>query len=648
MPNLASPSFTTPRFPGGFNFTPAHGSPGGASAQWSPPREVQQEAGEELARFFREREDRGNPPMTAFEQAAVAELSKRIGGGAGSYGYPTAFTPNFKASSPFYSSQANGAALPTSVSLNSIFSTSAGSDAASNSSTPFRRRRPLYVGAGYSSQSARRRKQGSAIFGYVDGIKKSNSEGSLNGPGAADATESVAEGKRRKVDDPESSNSSSSGLLGSDSSSSAAPAPSTSSTSTSKAPIIKPRPSISATPAKPSPLWQVSKADTPSPSPPKKPVPAKPPTRAADLMLDIIRQEDEAQPKVTREAVLNPYATDDSPIARVPRSRPPRVSTPRSTRSSSRAAASKSSTPAKKISPLEELERSMPAEYRPESKRQRKAISPSPEPASAPTPNKKASKPVEKPAPAKTTDVIELSDSDDEDSPPPPVKAPKKSKKTEPLSSQTALAPTPFKFPSAAAPSASGPFGALSPATGAFGTVPATGGSFAPAPSASTTAPFAVSSVGSTPAFGTSTPAFGTAPPLMPSPRPSIPADPSPFNASSPNSSPVQATAPQFRASVPPTPPPAFGFSSVPASPVLDPPTDPRTTNGTVKEMSTSEARREAKWASRAILPPFSFAGALDGVVDEESGSDDNDPVLKSVRDVVREMERKELPVLAL
>lgn len=40
-------------------------------------------------------------------------------------------------------------------------------------------------------------------------------------------------------------------------------------------------------------------ADTPSPSPPKKQTfqaPPKPPTRAADLMMDIIRQEDEAKP----------------------------------------------------------------------------------------------------------------------------------------------------------------------------------------------------------------------------------------------------------------------------------------------------------------------------------------------------------------
>lgn len=136
-----------------------------------------------------------------------------------------------------------------------------------------------------------------------------------------------------------------------------------------------------ATPVRPSPLWQVSQATTPSPSPPRKftptvappaaPSPARAPTAAADLIMGVIRSEELAHPSPRRAAperaaVLNPYESERAAvIPRIPRSRPRRAEA--GTRRGVRAAVEEEKDKGKKkeeVSPLEALERSMPAGYR--------------------------------------------------------------------------------------------------------------------------------------------------------------------------------------------------------------------------------------------------------------------------------------------
>lgn len=127
----------------------------------------------------------------------------------------------------------------------------------------------------------------------------------------------VVEGKRRKVEEQEgglckSASVGSLAILAAPPVASLVPAP-----RAGPSALSSQKPVVATTPARPSPLWQVSKASafsplvtfrlladdnsfaaTPSPSPPKKSTvsPPKAPTRAADLMMDIIRQEDAARP----------------------------------------------------------------------------------------------------------------------------------------------------------------------------------------------------------------------------------------------------------------------------------------------------------------------------------------------------------------
>lgn len=69
--------------------------------------------------------------------------------------------------------------------------------------TPFRRRRPLYVGAGYST--ARRRKQNGSPAGSFrseeDALRSSHSESMLSSRTMDEAMTSTADGKRRRIDD---------------------------------------------------------------------------------------------------------------------------------------------------------------------------------------------------------------------------------------------------------------------------------------------------------------------------------------------------------------------------------------------------------------------------------------------------------------
>ena len=143
------------------------------------------------------------------------------------------------------------------------------------------------------------------------GLTRSQSEGGLSLSGLVDPVGSgqstIAAGKRRRVetdddndDDapPPFSDLSVEPVQSSPALKAGPRAAVRSSTSSDLKALSRPSAPV-ATPAKPSPLWQVSHADTPSPSPPKKTQPdgiARPPTRAADLMMDIIREEDAARP----------------------------------------------------------------------------------------------------------------------------------------------------------------------------------------------------------------------------------------------------------------------------------------------------------------------------------------------------------------
>lgn len=134
-----------------------------------------------------------------------------------------------------------------------------------SANSPYRRRRPLYVGAGYSAQSSRRRKQGTAIFGSSSTLggdmRRSQSAGNISemNSGIEETSSSVAEGKKRRIDDASDSGLSRSvslGSLASPTSPVQAPTP----------PLVSVKSSslaqkfAVATPVRPSPLWQVSKA----------------------------------------------------------------------------------------------------------------------------------------------------------------------------------------------------------------------------------------------------------------------------------------------------------------------------------------------------------------------------------------------------
>ncbi|KAL8276976.1 hypothetical protein RQP46_010611 [Phenoliferia psychrophenolica] len=378
-----SPSpFSSSQFPSTSLTTP-RAAPRTAARPPSPsPQQV-------LDALLEDRRLAGNPPLTPVQQDHIQRLMDAIRTG-GENELPSAFTPNFRQSAKYNHS------IPASPSLASIFghspaaSTSTANGNGSTTTPAFRRRRPLYVGAGYSSQSARRRATKASSSNGEGFLKRSQSESSGLGQPAAAAVdepeETVAEGKRRRVEEPvgggaikkSATEGNLAGMLGEPRK------------TVVVAPLV-PKFAPVTTPARPSPLWQVSKADTPSPSPPKKQTtqaPPKAPTRAADFMMDIIRQEEASRPKVTREAVVNPYDSFDNPIARIPRSRPPRVAAPRKTvpaaRAAAAAAASKVEPAKKEISPLEQIERSMPPEYRQDAKRARPSpASPAPPPAAA-------------------------------------------------------------------------------------------------------------------------------------------------------------------------------------------------------------------------------------------------------------------------
>lgn len=92
-------------------------------------------------------------------------------------------------------------------SSSTLFASPSTSTLNSLDTTPFRRRRPLYVGAGYSTQTARRRKQNGTLSGAfrshsseneLDRSHLSQSENSLSSLAMAGE---IADGKRRRMED---------------------------------------------------------------------------------------------------------------------------------------------------------------------------------------------------------------------------------------------------------------------------------------------------------------------------------------------------------------------------------------------------------------------------------------------------------------
>lgn len=634
-PSVPFPLLSTPRFPGNFAFPAAPsisnlsnhnraaswgGSATGGNEGSSPPSR----ATEELVKFFKEKEDQGNAPLTPIEQAGVFHLLQQAGA---SSSLPTAFTPDFKMGSSASPTTNSHQGHISSSSLNSLFDSPSGSV---SQSSPFRRRRPIYVGAGYSSQGSRRRKQGAQSTGD-QGLTRSKSDGMVyemaNGSSGASGGSGLADGKRRRVDEEAPSNvplESGFGLRGSTSTPSFSSSPEPSSEPKRMSTLTKATSSllsyakpVTTTPARPSPLWQVSKAATPSPSPPKKSAaPANPPTptRAADLMLDIIRQEDASNPKVAREAILNPYASTDSPIARIPRSRPARATTPRRT----------NGRPAPEISQLEMLEQTMPPEYRKEdAKRARttapsvtanstdptptqndvsSSVEPSP-PAPTPAPRKQTAKggpaTLKKGAksslapPKKVVEVIELSSSDDDDN----EEEDESEEKIKP-SALKRLAPS-NKKESSKLPQM-----------------------LEPVPTRST---------------GSTTPVTtDSAPPkthqanIRPAKKPSSLV------------APTASQLPGHKAFLPPTsippPPPILSSATTFTTPTFTftPPVVASV------PLSDDEARRQALVALRASLPTFSFEPL------SFPSSVEDDVVLKALQDVVKGMSRSELPTIVL
>ncbi|ORY70641.1 hypothetical protein BCR35DRAFT_307947 [Leucosporidium creatinivorum] len=606
LPNLASPAVASPSQRGLNHYAPSPlGRPvedarpatpsawGGSEAQYendsnrSPPGR----ATAELARFFREKADRGDEPLTAIEQAGVFALMQQ----AQAESLPTAFTPRFEGRGS--SSVSTQGFLPHSASQTFPASTSTarfGSPAPSASSNaPFRRRRPVYVGAGYSSQAARRRKANAAAANGEGGLTRSQSVGMVYEMSGSKTEEpSVADGKRRKVvedsDDAPPPFATEAPIPSS-------PAPSVA-PSPAKAPVsLGPKYSAISTPARPSPLWQVSKADTPSPSPPKRMTTASStikPSFAADLMMDIIREEDAARPKVTRQEVLNPYESADNPMARIPRSRPSRPATPRRTPASAKKAAP---TPTKEISPLEQLERTMPADYRRDDAKRARPSPASPAKA-APSPAPAPAKAKAKAAPSKkqALETIELlSDSDEEEQ-----------EEDEDEEEEEEAAPPPPKQT-------------------------------------------AHKSRGSTKQASTFAPAKTTSKAPTPSPAPPTPKRKAP--TPEPESEPTTSRRPSLfappveqpsspKASLPPTPPPvvtsSFSFSVPPTAPAAAP-----SATG-----SDDKAREEALKVVKSALPKFSFAGAFVGCESRK----EEDAAVRAVQELVKGMSRSELPKLAL
>ncbi|GAA5994448.1 hypothetical protein JCM5350_007038 [Sporobolomyces pararoseus] len=616
MPDLAS--IASPRAPGNFARSPTAGVSEYSASEYG----THGGATEELARFFKEKAERGEEGLTAIEQAGVMHLMQQA------QSVPTAFTPNFANSNASFS-------LPSpSRSASTVQTTS---------TSQYKRRRPLYVGAGYSS---RRRKTNLG----TSGLSKSQSEGSLFGLASSDSSD----GKRRRTEDDQMEEdipvASLDDVLVSvpvASTSISTSSTSTASTSTEKAQDkLKSKPSLSrftgmTTPAKPSPLWQVSKADTPSPSPPRKPS-SKASTGAANLVLDVIQQVDAANPvskpqvSAGKEAILNPYDNAENPLAlaskRVPRSSGSgrsKSSTPRASAKTKPVEVAKPKEP--EISPLEQLERTMPAEYRKDSNSKRSKVSTAPSSSSA---SVSTSKPVDKKR-KKPVEVVEILSSDgeeedqlaedvEEEKTPAPVDLPTKTKKQEVEHKKSA---SPFSFASSSTPPPS-----QKDTTSAFGSASSSGFSFSTATKPDSAPPPPAFSLN----FGATTSSHSTPPRDTLPPSPSALTPPAIERPSSPKAS-LPPTAPPtsapFTFSLPPPPPPSFTSTS-PAAPTF---------SFSAESTSSSSPRVQVAALPSSSLPihEFDFTSILSSSFNMEVV--DAAPV-KAVKDLVRNMGKGELP----
>ncbi|BGP25616.1 hypothetical protein JCM10295v2_004544 [Rhodotorula toruloides] len=586
MPNFAARSLATPRFPGNYSRSPSFAHFADVQSARTAHRAVDSissTATHELARFFQEKASRGDEHLTAVEQAGVLQLMQRA------QDVPTAFTPNFRSTH-----DATPAFSPGPAALQQRITTS--------SALP-KRRRPVYVGAGYSS---RRRKT-------LAGLSGSQSESSL---ASLTAGHDAKDGKRRRTERDEEDDipvASLEDVI-------ASPAP-----SREAAALSQPRPALrtesrtAATPAKPSPLWQVSQTDAPTHPPPRNTATIKPSTRAADMMLDIIRQEDEARAPpakvaIPKGAILNPYDSEDNLLsfagpAKKSKPAPKKVASPKpqSPAPQPRQEKPKSKPVPPAISPLEQLERTMPAEYR------REAVKPS-KPAKVAEPPKPApkAKEVQKKKPA---DVLTLSpDSEDEgeEDEDGSMGEPgdeggeeeedqldeEREQEEEELSPPPFAAPKSSKAKAAAAPSSAFTFGA---STSPFSFVQPAAPSAPPKPQADSTS-----------MQPPAQPAFG-------------------FSAATPASSPFAAAPRAASSSSPLTflPTPASSAPTAKAADFSAPPHDPQAA---------------ALALSKPELPLLEFR--FDSVF-PTSLSATGDEALEAVKDIVRGMTKAELPSFA-
>ncbi|GAA6054296.1 hypothetical protein JCM3770_001420 [Rhodotorula araucariae] len=633
MPNLAALASTSsglsmPRFPSALarSPNPAHFADAqSAHTAESAVASVSSHATQELARFFQDKAERGEDRLSAIEQAGVLQLMQQA---QNEPALPTAFTPNFRSSQPAFLSQSTS---QVTSSAGSVFGGAAPSIAGSAiAPSAAKRRRPIYVGAGYSSRRRRTR--------ALDGLASSQSESALSalaGPST--------DGKRRRTGaDRVEEDDIPIATLDDIVASRAHPAPASPGRTVERSPAPKPQPASTvskfagasasaSTPAKPSPLWQVSsQSESATPTPPRKAsAPASTPataTRAADLVLEVIRQEDEARraatptaPKGRKDAILNPYAGEENPLAlagRAARKEKPKPSSPKPAERVSKVVAEVEKLKEKEVSPLEQLERTMPAAYR----RQAKRASPPPPP--APTPavkpahekgDKKGKKPVA---------VVTLSSSDNEDDEMGTAEEeePAEAEEDEDEEEDDQLEEDEDMDDEVPAPQAAFSFGAPSPKPK---------GHDAPKPAFS---------------FGASSSAFSFAPSATAATAPAAQHKSAFSFAPSPSATPeptdgaqaLLALSAAASAPAPPVFPPALRAAAAPAQ-------------DETRDDEATDPRVAARALSTAQLPlaRFSFTGVGGLASANRAAAGEVDKAREAVKDLVRAMGRGELPTFA-
>ncbi|KAK9895108.1 hypothetical protein P389DRAFT_172691 [Cystobasidium minutum MCA 4210] len=363
----------------------------------------------QLANFFAAK---GTASLTAEERRKISELL--LGGSASAASsnpnVPTALTPNFSFSVPLPSvsnsnvsilspaykglsrssttagglsslaSRATGG-LSGSQSLSSLSSLANGTggpaSAAANPRSALNRRqaRPLYLGAGYSSQAIARRKRVQAQMGglYSNLTSFDSATPSSAGPAAA-----ATPGKRRRLGEGADTSISVSAVAGSSSNAhdlaNAPPTFSIDSTTpltstpgplrtTQQSALFQSAPHLQAqfgrTPVKPSPLRQAAAVATPSP-PAKaaEPSPPKTMSKTAGLMRGIVGDTSEPNTKNKSSAAPTPSTSNAASVAS------PSITMTRSSKPTTRVPREELIKRAEPPSAVEILERSMPPELR--------------------------------------------------------------------------------------------------------------------------------------------------------------------------------------------------------------------------------------------------------------------------------------------